>query len=288
MPQAMLAAAFCALTAASPALADEYLKAVEGPDVVLNKIFPKKQKVELDAKFGVVLNSSYQQSFLANGGLTYFFSEEWGFNVEGNFAIVTDKPERKCVESFYNDPNFAVAEECDGSDEGAAKWKSDTEGDANYGPAYVPVRNLKMIFTGNLIWNPIYGKQIVLLSATNYFDFYILMGGGVAMSEYQPKTPEFENGTKTRGTFCVKKDAQAGKCNAAGNPGTTDAELVGEAGRPVPQAQTNVLGHFGVGQRFHFFKRFLFTASLEDYLLLGTDSGFDNFLVIMGGLGVRF
>lgn len=269
-----------------------YDKATELNEVVLNKLFPKKKKIELDGRFGLVLNSSYKQTFLANAGLTYFWSEEWGFNVEGNFAATSDKPERGCIETFYNDPNFAVSEEC-GDGEALSE---DPDGDANFGPAYVPIRELKYMFIGNFVWNPIYGKQIVLLSATNYFDFYIKMGGGVAMSDFYPKKAEFDDGPDagkaTRGSFCVKKDSTEVKgaegCETTNNPGTTDESQTGVDGRPVPESQTHLTLHLSIGQRFHFFKRFLVTASLENYTLLATDAGFDNFLALMGGFGVRF
>lgn len=265
-----------------------YEKASDLNEVVLNKLFPKKKKVELDGRFGLVLNSSYKQTLLASAGLSYFWSEEWGFNVEGNFASTSDKPERGCIETFYNDPNFAVSEECG---DGAA-LSEDTEGDANFGPAYVPIRELKYMFLGNVVWNPIYGKQIVLLSATNYFDFYIKMGGGVAMSDFYAKQAEFEDGRSSRGSFCVKKDSTDVKgpdgCDRSSNPGTNDETRTGESGRPLPESQTHLTVHLSIGQRFHFFKRFQVGASLENYTLLGTDAGFDNFLALMTGFGVRF
>lgn len=268
-----------------------YEKATESNEVVMNKLFPKVRRVELDGKFGVVLNSSYTQTFLANAGITYFWSEEWGFNVEGDFASVQSKPERTCIESFYNDPNFLIGPECGGTED---DLKEDTAGDANYGPAYVPIRELKYMFIGNFVWNPIYGKQIVLLSATNYFDFYISMGGGVAMSDYYPLQKEFRDdagadaGRKQRDKFCVKAQEEKGRCKRDGNPGTLDDSLIAEGGRPAAESQTNLVAHFSIGQRFHFFKRFNMSGSLENYTLLGTDSGFDNFFTLMGGLGVRF
>lgn len=279
------------LALSAEAAAQTYQRVTDSDEVVLGKLFPKKSKVELDAKLGIVLNSSYTQTFLANAGLTYFWSEEWGFNVEGNFASVQDKNERKCIETFYNDPNFNVSNEC--GEEAPVEEGPEASEDANWGPAYVPIRQLKYMFTGNFVWNPIYGKQIVLLSATNYFDFYVLMGGGVAMSDFYRKQPETDDGAPARGTFCVKKDQDAGECDPANlpggqNPGTDDPEQVGNAGRPEPEAQTNVLAHLAIGQRFHFFKRFMVMASLENYTLLGTEAGFDNFLTIMGGFGVRF
>jgi outer membrane beta-barrel protein len=281
----MLAALLPSLAVGTSAFA--YDKAVESNEVVLNKLFPKKGKTELDMKLGVVLNSSYTQTFLANGGISYFWSEEWGFNVEASYAIVSDKNERKCVETFYNDPNFAVADEC-GEDP-----PDDPDGDANWGPAYVPIRQLKYMFTANAVWNPVYGKQIILLSATNYFDFYLLMGGGIAMSDFYPKqTTIGDTDTSSRnGSFCVKKEAapnKPGGCDPSTNPGTTDDQYIGESGRPAPQSETNVLMHLAVGQRFHFLKRFVVNASLDNYTLLGTEAGFDNFLTLMGGVGVRF
>lgn len=268
-------------------LALAYDKAVEGPDVVLNKLFPKVKKVELNANAGVVLNSSYQQTFLLNAGLTYFPTEIWGFSADVYFALASDKSERDCIETFYNDPNFVVGPECDTKEETRA-FEQDPDGDANYGPAYVPIRTIKYMFVGDLNWNPIYGKQIVLLSATNYFDFFLNFGGGIAMSDFQPKTTEFPStGTKTRGTFCIKKVRDKGECNSE-NPGTTDDALVGKGGRPAVESQTNPLIHLAVGQRFHFLKVFHLNGSLDNFTLLGGPSGFENFSVIKFGGGVRF
>jgi outer membrane beta-barrel protein len=286
---AAAATAFALSTSVASVDALAYDKASDSQEVVLNKLFPKKGRVELDAKIGMVLNSSYTQTYLANSGLTYFWSEEWGFNVEGNFALVNDKNERTCIETFYNDPNFQVNNECGGS---KGDLDQDKDGDANFGPAYVPIRQLKYIVDANFVWNPIYGKQIILLSATNYFDFYIAMGGGMAFSDFYPKQVNLKGtDTRSRGRFCVKKDAKPTKpdgCDPSDNPGTTDESLTGKNGRPDPQSESNVAVHLAIGQRFHFLKRFLVTGSLENYTLVGTEAGFDNFLTIMGGFGIRF
>jgi outer membrane beta-barrel protein len=263
-----------------------YQKAVDTNEVVMDKLFPKKGKTELDVDAGVVLNSSYVQTFLVGASLTYYWSEEWGFGVTASAAVNQDKPERQCIESFYNDPNFALDSQC--GDTGTLT--EDPQGDANMGPAYVPIREPKYILTGDFVWNPIYGKQIVLLSATNYFDFYFKFGGGLTMSQYYPEQQNFPDGHPQRGTFCTKQTQKAGGCTppAGGNPGTTDDNLFGVAGRPVPLSENNVTLHLAVGQRFHFFKRFLIEGSLEDYTLVGTEQSYDNFLVIKGGFGVRF
>ena len=45
--------------------------------------------------------------------------------------------------------------------------------------------------------------------------------------------------------------------------------------------------NIGIGQKFHFSKRFHLKFYVRDQILLGTDQGFDNLLSIMGGLGFR-
>ena len=136
---------------ATPAFA--YEKATEGKDVVLNKLYPKDSKVELNVKGGFVMNSSYTNTALAGGSISYFFNEVWGFNVEANVAVTSDKSERECIENFYNDPQYRVGPECGGEE----NLEGDV-GQANFGPAYVLVRELNLLAGANILWNPLYGK----------------------------------------------------------------------------------------------------------------------------------
>ena len=46
--------------------------------------------------------------------------------------------------------------------------------------------------------------------------------------------------------------------------------------------------NLGLGQKFHFMKRFHIKAELRNYTLLATPTGFDNFFTLWGGIGVRF
>jgi outer membrane beta-barrel protein len=260
-----------------------YDRATEDRDNVKNKLYAKNKKLQLEGRAGFILNQSYMNTLLANAQISYFFSEEWGFSIEGSMAMNSDKNERGCIETFYNDPHQAVGPEC--GDEAALEEGRAQEQDpkqANFGPAYVPVRELKYIFDVNALWNPIYGKQIVLMSGTNYFDFYMSMGAGIAMSDYYPKSTTLQNGKEARGSF-DEKESDPNKL-----PGTLDPSLTGKEGRPTVESQTNPLIHLSIGQRFHFFKRFMITAELKNYTLLGTESGFDNFVTLMGGVGMRF
>ena len=272
----LLVAIFLSLGLGSLATqAQAYEKATEGQDVVMRKLFPKRKRLQIESKGGLILNQSYLNTFLVNGTVSYFFNEEWGMSAEANMAVNIEKGERGCIESFYNDPEFVIGDEC-----GPDVFDQDSSGLANWGPAYVPIRELKYIIGGNLIWNPVYGKQIVLLSATNYFDVYVTMGGGVAFSDYYALQNDLPDGREARGSFS--------KEDRAGNPGTKDENEIGLFGRPIPESQSSILASASVGQRFHFLERFMVTAELKNYLLIGTDAGFDTFFSLSGGLGMRF
>ena len=268
------------LAAVNPVLAatsGEYQRAGDGTEVVLRKTFPKKSRVEIEGSGGLVLNQSYISTMLFGGGVNYFWSEEWGVGVEAMVASNKDKPERECLENFYNDPENIVSAECgDGSD---------LSGRANFGPAYVPIRQTNTLLGAHAIWNPVYGKQIILLSAVTHFDLYVLAGGGLAMSTFWKEQTKLKGTDRSnRGTF------NADTTISTGNPGASAGEttLYGTEGRPDPEALTSVQGTFAVGQKYHFSKNLHARIELRDYLLLGTASGFDNFFALTGGLGFRF
>lgn len=265
--------------------ASGYKKSTEGVDVVKRKLYPKKKRIELDLKLGMVLNGSFVNTLFFGAGIGYYFNEEWGMTVEGSFGSVSDKPERTCIETFYNnpppnrDPNLPA---CAGEEDPVGQISAGS--DANMGPAYVGIRQLKMIATGNVVWNPVYGKQIVLLSATSYFDLFLLAGGGLATSDYYPKSQEFNDGSgSTRGPAPAP-----GSPNPAPGTGPENKNLYGVDGRPTIEEQSHLVLHLAAGQRFHFLERFLFSLEAKNYTLLGTPNGFDNFFTLFGGLGVRF
>ncbi len=256
-----------------------YRKATEGNEVVMNKLYPKKKKFELAADGGKVLNQSYVDSYIAHLSGTYFMSEEWGFSADLGIVINKDKIERQCIETFYNDPKSIIGNEC------AATGNPDEDlaagSDGNYGPAYVPIRELKYLIAGNAIWNPIYGKQIIGRAATSYFDLYLSFGGGVVMSSYYPQQEILKNDKYARGIFDSK--------NPANNPGATPDEdyAYGTAGRPDPISKISPMICGSVGQKYHFAKQFIFRIEVKNYILLATEEGFETFFTLWGGLGVR-
>jgi len=275
------------LSNASFAADTNYKKSTEGDEVVRNKLFPKKSRIELAVpNFGMIMNQSYLNTFLVGTGLSYFWSETWGVNLEFMYALNQDRGERKCIESFYNNFSYQISEpECE-----AQQPLSDTElrsKNGNFGPAYVPIREINYLLTLNAVWNPVYGKQIMFLSATNHFDLFVTFGGGLAFSTYYPLSTKLKDGsTDSRGCPTPQGSAQP-TCGYL--PSDRGGQLMhGPDGRPTPENQTNFMVDVGAGQKFHFMNRMHIKAELKNYTLLGTPQGFDNFFTLVGGFGVRF
>lgn len=260
-----------------------YKKSTEGDDVIKNKLYPKQGHVELNGpNVGVILNQSYVSTYLFNGGINYFWSETWGLGLEMSYALNKDRPERDCIENFYNDPDFQVSPECNAGDDVLTK-----ENRANYGPAYVSIREYNYLFSANGLWNPIYGKQILLLSSVMSFDIYVSVGGGLAMSTYYPLKTTLGNGNESRGTFPNKDTATTGPTPGT-SPGDAGGPYYGKAGRPTPVKESNIFFDGGIGQKIHFGQKFNFKGELRSHLVLGTPGGFDIFFTLWGGLGMRF
>jgi outer membrane beta-barrel protein len=270
--------------------ADPYRKAIETDENVKNKLFPKDGLWEFSGpSFGTILNQSYIDSYLIHFGLTYFTSERWGLSLEGAYAINTDKPERYCIEHFYNDPYEIVGATCLSPGEDPTH---DLEVNglpvkgASFGPAYVPIRELNYLVTGSFIWNPIYGKQLAFLSFTNYFDIFITGGIGATFSTFYPESLHLRNGTISRGpvpntiTGCP---SSPGVCPRDPNIDN----LIGEGGRPDPISDISPTLTFGIGQKFHFKKRFHIKVEIRNYTLVGTEEGYEPFFALWAGFGFR-
>jgi outer membrane beta-barrel protein len=255
-------------------------KSTEGSDVVMNKIYPKKEKFELNLlNVGFILNQAYVETLLFGVGANYYFSEVWGVGADITFGNNTDKPERDCIENFYNDPFEEVGAPCGDA--------SNLDGVtvANYGPAYVPIREINNMIIGNILWNPIYGKQLVFMNSTSYFDLFLEAGLGLANSTFYPKQETLKNTFPARGAFDENQDVAKDEKIGAD---ASETGSYGTEGRPEPESQSNVLINLGVGQKLHFAKRFHIRMDLRNITLLGTSSGFENLFVLFAGAGMRF
>ena len=223
-------------------------------------------------------------------------SESWGVGVDVTIGLNQDKGERTCIENFFYDPEDSVGPACSAVD-GDSSLLDGADDDGNtfprFGPAYVPIREINNIIMANLIWTPVYGKQLVFLNNTSYFDLYVELGGGIALSKFYEKRDVLANGNVPRGLFTPDDtgdpDVDSAAQTANNNIGATISETnsYGINGRPDALDQTNLLFNFGVGQKFHFGGAFHLKIYIRNQVLLGTSQGFDNLLSIMGGAGFR-
>ncbi|MEZ4744190.1 MAG: outer membrane beta-barrel domain-containing protein [Bdellovibrionota bacterium] len=274
-----------ALLPAQSAAQSNYNKAVEGGEVVRNKLFPKKNKVEINGpNLGMILNQSYIDSYVAHGGINYFVNEEWGFGIEGLVATNKDKSERTCIENFFNNPPPRESILPCSPDPSVIPDNSKV----TYGPAYVPIREIDYIVAATAVWNPIYGKQLFFLSATGYLDLYLTMGGGLVFSKFYKKQTQLGNGNPSRGETSAEGTGGPSIGTTADEIDTNGNHYYGIEGRPEAEENTNAMFTLGIGQKYHFAKRFNFKIELRNYTLIGTDAGFDLFFSLMSGVGMRF
>jgi outer membrane beta-barrel protein len=280
----------------SPLQAADYRKATEGRDVVMGKLYPKAERFEVSApQIGFIMNQSYINTFLIGGSATYFLNENLGFSLDVSSGVNNDKPERFCIENFFYDPKNEVGVAC--GDVSLLKG-TDVDNDQfpRYGPAYVPIREIQQVLLGNVVWTPVYGKQLIYLSSTSYFDLFTELGLGIVGSKYYPKQEILKNGNLPRGVYIdpdpnrvpPNDPAQAAANNAKIGALPDQPQFYGIGGRPNAQAGNNVVLNLGLGQKFHFGKMFHIKVYVRNMTLLGTDQGFENLLAFYGGIGVRF
>ncbi len=274
-------------------LAQYSQKATNTEENVKNKLFPKGGRFEISAPaFGLILNQSYIDSYLVHGAMTYFINESWGLSLEAAWLKNTDKEERYCIEHFYNDPYGKVPEDCPSRGQDGKAQLKDPSGTpyrgANFGPAYVAIRELTSLFFASAIWNPIYGKQLAFLSFTSYFDIFTTLGAGVATSIFYPDSSFLRDGTISRGPVAADSTEicpqKVGVCPSNANVD----QLIGAAGRPDAQHEVNPVLTIGLGQKLHFAHRYHISAEVRNFTLFGGPTGYETYFALWAGLGVRF
>lgn len=282
-----LVALFCLVVSIflmpSTSFAQGYEKAVEGNEVVKSKLYPRSQRFQLLVpQGGGVLNNSFVDTFLVGGGVTYHLNEWHAVNVGFLYGLNSDRGERTCVENFYYSPQDARAEDAKNGDSSGLPCSPDPNKDPKYipsgsdstrgpyhrKPAYMPIREINMMFDANYQYTPVYGKALWFLSMVGYLDVYGTVGAGLAMSTFYPKKTVTNSGRDIL------------------NDGTDNMLETGIDGRPDPISETSPLISFGVGNRFFFAKHFLVNVELRNFTIFGSE--FSNFFTVTGGAGVLF
>jgi aldehyde dehydrogenase (NAD+) len=304
----MFLLAFAGLSAGllNPSVAQaNYRKAVEGNEVVKNKKYPKKGRIQINGGGGFILNQSFINTVLFGGSATYHYNEWNAFNLEFYAGSSSDKPDRTSIENFYldevyadrsgakqvpcpsgvaaaNAPKDAADLPVGGGDPDPVRVEKDPEYYNNKAPfqknaAYMPIRQLDLLAALNYQWTPVYGKSLFFLSQVVYLDFYLNAGLGLAGSTYYPLKDKVKDSSGTDEK--LMKDV-----------GTTDPNAYGLEGRPAPLSQMGGMATFALGSRFYAGSRFLMDVQLKNYTIMGDDGagGFDFSapFALVGGLGV--
>ncbi len=279
------------------ASAKPYYRSDEPTELVQNKLYTKSHRFELNLPdVGLILNQTFIDSTVLHGNLLYYISESWGFGVDALYSHNQDKEERHCIENFYNSvPQHPLAAPCPSQGEDPKKHLFDSAGKpirgANLGPAYVPIREIESILLAAAVWSPFYGKQLALFSQTIYFDLFLTFGVGVTLASFYPESRFLRDGKLSRGDVTAPLP-EAGCVDGANYPGVCPSNpnldsMIGAGGRPAAQLETLPTAAFGIGQKFHFLKRFNFHVEVRDYVFQGTATGISNVVTLWGGLGVR-
>jgi hypothetical protein len=267
---------------AAAARADE--RAAPGDDVVLERLYPKARTLELGLGGGLLLNPTFVETSLARLSVRYHWSETWGIGLDAAVARTRDRKERRCVETFYNDPLREAGAPCAAEDDADAPSASDG---VNLGPAYVPIRELRGMVALYGDYTLGYGKQILLLGGTSHFDLRLRFGGGAVVSDFyaERETVRGQPDRPSRGD----PQGEGGAPKAGVDAGERDGDglLYGEEGRPEPRRETTPALYLGLAEELHFARRFFLSAELAAYAMTSAERGFEPFLVAELGLGVR-
>ena len=263
-------------------------------EVVLNKRYPKKNKIELSfPTIGYILNQSYVDSLLFQASVSHYSDEEWGFSLEFLKSQNFDKYERHCIENFYNDFMFKMSggPPCPNEGEDPAKYLGNGQiQGVNIGPAYVPIREIDTIAMLHGVWTPVYGKMLVIGNNILTFDFYLNMGAGIANYTYYPLQETLKNGKKSRIPSIEYPEDNPPTCpnfDVGVCPTGNYLDYVGINGRPDPIFGKSPAVSVGLGQKFHFGKIFNLKIEFRSYQVVGVEEGLDSYIGLLFGLGIR-
>jgi len=117
--------------------------------VVQQRYFKKDNRLEVTLiNTGYFLKNQYIDILSLGGGMSYYFSEIWGWEIiSGAMTFTRERPEVQILKEVHN--------------------------------VTADIRKPEYIITSNLLWIPMYGKYSLLESRFIYYDTYFLIGPGI-------------------------------------------------------------------------------------------------------------
>ena len=138
--------------------------------VIRPRFFSKRGKFELGTEGVVITNQTFIYTYLASGILTYHFTESLGLELSGTLGTSIDKEDKTILETDFNIKTQII--------------------------------RTKTIYSGSILWTPIYGKYQLASGRLIYFDTYLIGGFGTTGVEYQ-----FDHCVKNEGDeFDIRSD----------------------------------------------------------------------------------
>lgn len=235
---------------------------IEGP-VVRYKFYPLEKRINLSATGGMLFSQSYIDTQHLGLSLGYHLTDHHLLKVAGSIFKSKDRNERRCVESFFSDPEAAGGDGAPGPCDPNMEFES--EGNFLKRPAYVPIRQYNYLFSLDYEFTPVYGKSIWLRGPISYLDLFFNVGLGLVQNTYWPLK------TKTNSGRDILQE------------GAASNEETGLSGRPESVELMSPFMSLGFGNRFYLFKIFALTIELKNFSTFSFDkeSQFDPILTAL-------
>jgi outer membrane beta-barrel protein len=120
--------------------------------VIRPKYMTKRNRVELAGEMSLIMNQSFIYSLLATGLLDYHFSEMFALELGGAYGFSIDKEDKRLLKDEFD--------------------------------ITTQILRTQYIFSGALLWTPVYGKTQLPSGRLVYFDTFVTAGGGMTGIEY--------------------------------------------------------------------------------------------------------
>jgi outer membrane beta-barrel protein len=120
--------------------------------VIRPRYFTKTGRMELGGQMSIVMNQTFIYTYLATGILNYHFSEMWSLELGGAFGFSVPKEDMRLLDSEFD--------------------------------IQTQILRTQYIFSGGVLWTPIYGKYQLSTGRVLYFDTFLSAGAGMTGVEY--------------------------------------------------------------------------------------------------------
>jgi outer membrane beta-barrel protein len=174
--------------------------------VIRPKYMTKRGRIELGGEMSLIMNQSFIYSLLATGLLDYHFTEMFALELGASYGFSIDKEDKRILKDEFG--------------------------------IQTQILRTQYIFSGSLLWTPIYGKTQLTSGRLVYFDSFLTAGAGMTGIDYN-----YEQ--------CIPADAG----NASGAP--TD--------KPAQQTKGYPTFIMGIGQKFFLSRDFGLRWDLRDH-----------------------